>query len=311
MKHHINAVPIGIFAVTLAATSVSAQVILSDAFSRVAGVPGPNLEWGSNDNGLGGTVVQAYNLLPNSPGANGGGWTDGELGYIRNNAPTVNYNLAADPNIIAAGGFIAEIELKPFQDANGRQWSGVNLNNANMQGNRFVDTSSTMLAGIGVRNIGTVIARLDNDTFFGHNYPNADAGIGIEQALTGSPYQDYLDNFFNQPYANALTYRVKVEVASTFAPNASATARFFAAIGNNPYEQIDMDLDGGNGLTVSTFLLGATPELYLGLQSIRGGGPSEAWFDNLIITAIPEPGSISLLLLGAAGLLALRRARRE
>jgi MYXO-CTERM domain-containing protein len=96
--------------------------------------------------------------------------------------------------------------------------------------------------------------------------------------------------------------------------NASAVRwnRFGAVIGDT---QTAFTLDlGADGSIEATHIVAAAPGA-VGINEIRFGGPSAltsagggANFDNILLQTVPEPGCLSLLALGALGLVRRRRA---
>jgi hypothetical protein len=157
----------------------SAQIIYSDTFSRVTGSgdangdpngPGDNFsDWGSNDNGLGGTNVQAWNAGPDRALGGRNAVTDGDRGFsfgsssfyeldVTSSAPD-GFTIALDfrrypadpatppgPNGYIAFGLGVDLGSEPLGDAlalNNSDWAILfqQANNGNT-GNSTVYTDS-------------------------------------------------------------------------------------------------------------------------------------------------------------------------
>ena len=128
MKLNLLHVLVALTTTLLLGASAIAQpkILITDGFERVTGVSDPGgdpflSDWGDNDNGLTGSVVQTYAHTPTR--TSGGGVnqtvqdadvpTDGDNeGVIRFGAISVDYNLALDPNVLAGNGFTVEFDGK-------------------------------------------------------------------------------------------------------------------------------------------------------------------------------------------------------
>lgn len=114
------------FLTTVACGQALAQplVLLTDTFERTTGVSAPGgdpflSDWGSNDNGLGGSLVQTYLTTPTRTTGGGVNQTVQEAddpangeneGVIRFGAISIDYDFASDPNVLAGGGYTVEFD---------------------------------------------------------------------------------------------------------------------------------------------------------------------------------------------------------
>jgi hypothetical protein len=285
-------------------------VVLSDDFNRT----GTN--WGSNNNGLGGTVTQTYLSVA-------GVSTNGTQGEIDANRVIVDYNLKNNAAIVTGGGFSVEALISPTDLSTGREWGGIVLSSTNSTtviggiGAISNKSNDSVRLGLGVRNSGTLLNRINNsvdfedpanpnvtqtddlnDFLFGDGNP--DGGIN-EPIFDQTTYNAYVAATpYTDPFASALSYllRVDVSLVGGFGQGNQAIASVYV---NNV--QVDMDL-ATPGVQSATFLQGWQGDMYL---AVLGSG-NDNLFDNLKITAIPEPASLALASAGAVALLARRRS---
>ncbi len=127
----IGTATIAALAVTWTSETTRAQtVLLSDSFERETGNANPDngdtfSDWGMNDNAGGGTITQTYIHTPSRPPEDGGvdqttqeadgGFLDGDSdneGVIRFGAIAVDYDLAADANVLAGGGYTVDFSFR-------------------------------------------------------------------------------------------------------------------------------------------------------------------------------------------------------
>ncbi len=294
-------------AVLFLAVSVQAATILSDDFGRTAGAAPPPaaFNWGDNNNGLGGSVTQTYLAGAGS----GAGWvTDvgaslpgGHVsvgqGNLRNKAAIVDYNLATDADVLAAGGFIVQAAFKPQQGVSGREWLSVVIRSSNAAtGSLYAiadkPEETATVAGMAIRNTSSVLR------------------VGYPQGYTNPPIateEPILDQTLFDSYVwgaalpNDNLYEVKISVASTdFSAAGSYTACYYARIIGQSWVSLG-SLTGTWGTDDAAYVVLA------GTRGDSGTTYTEAYFDSLKITAIPEPATF--VLLGLGGLLLGRRRR--
>jgi hypothetical protein len=77
-------------------------------------------------------------------------------------------------------------------------------------------------------------------------------------------------------------------------------------------EEHDLAIDGTADTVVRTFTASAGGPFTLTFTGGEGPGQLDmVWLDNVSLTVVPEPGSLTLLLAVSAGLALLRRRRRS
>ena len=292
-------------------------VVLSDSFNRT------DTTLGSNDNALGGSIVQTYLSLASPPAVTNGSQAQFE-GGLRS---IVDTNLRTGPSIVSAGGFILEASINPTDDggggAHGRGWAGfivaspnapaAGANSAAMDQNANTQTR----LGIGVRNSGSMLRRINNSTDYTNASNTDDANdlfFGIGNPQNASFNEPIFDPAVQTAYAaasatwstgfiNPKFYGLRIEVTvPSFVEGGTATARVFV-----DNVQVDMDLTTG-GTQDATFRLGSNGDIYAWLVGFGGSATNPHLVDNLRISAIPEPASLGLLALGGLTLVRRRRA---
>lgn len=270
-------------AIALIAAHANAA-ILTDTYSRTTG-PG----WGMVDNGaVGGTsgsVAAGYTL-------DGGGTTDGSVGVLPNTRVVLDYNLAADPAVIAGGGFVLEWRVNPTEgdvDGTGREFAGIGISDSNTNppyggvGAITNGNNSTLRYALLPRNSGSVgrLTRTAGNvrtlTAGGIPGPNFNEIVFDQPVFDAYAAQDPLPD----PYVNDKFYDVKIEVLGDF--TAASPTLVTTTI---------------NGLTLPTETIewGTAGQAYV--SAVAFNGPHQ--YDDLRITAIPEPAAGVLALLAAA-----------
>lgn len=284
-------------ALAMTAGSASATVLITDTFD------GRTLtsDWGTVDNGLvggeSGTISASY-VLDDQAGVN----VDGGAAMFTNSRVVLDYNLATDADVIAGGGFVVEFTVSP---GDGDDGGGVNTGTGRESaGVAIVDsTSNPPFGGAGaITNAGNTVIRYAA-------LPRNSGSVGTllrdatgTRVLTagGNPNAGFNEDVFDQttfdryvsegtptPFVNALSYDVRIEVSTnSFAAGELATVSTTV-----------------NGVTLSdeTISWGEDNSAYV--SAIAFNGPHG--YDDLKVTALPEPASIALL--GLGGLAMLRR----
>ena len=277
-------------AAAFATAATASAAIVTDTYSRTE-----TGAWGTVDNGLvggdAGTVAASYTL-------DGTGSVDGSTGSFANNRIVLDYNLAADPAVIAGGGFILEWQVNPGDgdDANGetgtgREFAGIGLSDSNTNppyGGAGAITNAnneTLRYAVLPRNSGSVgtLTRTAGNvrTLIAGGNPTS----GFNETVFDQPVFDAYaaQNPLPDPYFNDAFYDVRIEVRGDF--TAGSTALVTTTL---------------NGLTLPTEAIewGVGGQAYV--SAVAFNGPHQ--YDNLKITAIPEPTAAILALVGIATL---------
>lgn len=291
-------------AAALCLPSFASAVIITDTFSR-----SETMAWGAVDNGPvggeSGSVAASYTL-------DGGGNVDGSAGRLSNNRIVLNYNLATDANIIAGGGFIAELQVTQpdGDDANGESGTG-----REFTGIAVVDSNSNPpFGGVGAitnvnndvirygllpRNSGSVgyLARTAGNTrvLAAGGNPNS----GFNEFVYDQPvFDDYVNQGVPDPFVNPKTYNVTLIVQSDFTAAAPSIGRAFIDGVEIDFDLADADIDP------LAFEWGDAGQAYLSFLGFNGPHV----YDNLKIRALPEPTSALIGLLAIGGLSLRRRS---
>lgn len=257
-----------------------AQVIYSDSFDRVEGSGDPNGKpadpnnfsaWGANDNALGGSVVNPWIVGP-SRGGGANQVTDGNLASTIEGGAHYDFDVTS----VAPNGFMVEFDFNRFAPAS-----------AGGTGNGFVALGLGADSGAVVGGGGFVPNNSDLTLIF---QQGVGANIGNTQVLQdnvflpGTASEGPLD--YGDPLA---THSVKLTLIPTAA----------GAYGDADSINGSLSVDGGAPFNFS--VLGGADFGNLGLSS---NGFVHRSYDNLVVTAIPEPACLAIfaLALGAAGL---------
>ncbi|QDU71529.1 hypothetical protein [Mucisphaera calidilacus] len=254
--------------------STASAAILSDAFDRTLGNANPDngallSDWGSNDNGLGGSTVQAYALTPTRVSGGGINSTvqDGQ-GVIRFGAASTAYDLTTDPAVLAAGGYVVNVDVTRGSSGFASIFFGLD--------------AATVAATDGGAAFLAVNAVTDATFLIQSNQ-----GAGRVQWNTFGGGSINFDNIAGFDDATAqVNVEVKVEAPDGF--DALDPITISIAVNGTP-------------VTTQNFITDGEGLGYVGFSANTGG----AMYDNLVISALPEPMSASLLALG--GLALLRR----
>ncbi len=285
---------VGLLAAICLAMANTDAAIITDTFERTVD-PG----WGSVDsgavNGDSGSVAASYAL-------DGGVSVNGTAGIVNNNRVVLDYNLAADPDVIAGGGFVVEWRVNPGdgddtagESGTGREFAGIGISDSNQNppyggAGAITNGSNDTLryavlprnsgsAGLLLRTAGNVRTLLADG--------NPDGGIN-EEIFDQAVFDDYVNQGAPDPFANSKFYDVRIEVLGDFSAASPTT--------------INTTI---NGVALATQVVewGDAGQAYL--SAVAFNGPHQ--YDDLRVTAIPEPASLLLVTTGCLSLCSLRR----
>lgn len=321
----ISKTALGLTAASFAIASVASAQILTDTFDRTVAAPG----WGSVDNG---SVSGMTGIVP-ADYLNGDALNtevDGSQGILANNRIILDYNLAADPSVILAGGVTIQFDAAPGDLQTGREFAGIVLADSNsleiLGGPGAINGGNPdSRFGLAVRNSGTVGFRQFQDD--GDSDPNTGAptlnlvgnpfgggGVGAvnESVFDQATFDAYVANGAGE-FVNPDIYTVEMNVTGDF--TAGSVVTITATVDGVPVdfdpstpgldavstiEWGDNDLRNPDGSTSGV----SAPQLYLDFLGFNG----PHGYDNLIVSAIPEPTSLGLLSVAGIGLIRRRRA---
>jgi hypothetical protein len=325
-------------------------VVLSDNFSRTGTSPvgtapvvgSANLpatwtsSWGTNNNYSGGYVSQQYTSYldsgtPALPYKNtGSGASANYSGNWLNNGASLNVVAPAGTTTEAIGmtGFAwTQLNHNFANDTNVQSASSLRISFDIYRGaggnvSWFFGQSDTTGVANGSNGTPTLTANNDIGLFFrgtqaaGNNFGLADSGV-IPGAVAG------ITDYNNLTYASGTgvvatdsTDSVRIEI---FGTNFSNGQQSLLALWVNDVQQ---DLNGSAAGSSYSFTWdngggGATPLAYMGFasntQNVTAAGlPVAVGFDNLVITAVPEPTSIALICTaGLGGAVQFLRRRKK
>ncbi len=259
---------------------LAATTLYSDSFSRTTGsgdgngdpngAAGNFSDWGTNDNGLGGSVSQAWIAGPSRDGGGRNAVTNGSQGINHGTSAFFNYDAAAN----SPGGFTVSLNFARF----------VNLPDPGPGGGGYI------AFGFGV----SAAAPINDFTAIGA----ADWSILFQQANNGnaansSVFQDNSDignfDYLDPDGAHSLQL--------TFMPDVPG------AYGDADTINVNVSVDGVISQNYS--VLGGDN---FGSFTVSANNFDTRYIDNLVVSSIPEPSS-ALLLVSGLGACLLRRRR--
>ncbi len=280
-------------AACLVAPAAWSTVLITDTYSRTA-----TGTWDTVDNGLvggeSGTIAAGHIL-------DAAGNVDGSAGILPNTRVVLDYNLAADADVIAGGGFIVEWRVNPTdgddtlgQSGTGREFAGIGLSDSNTNppygGNGAITNANnnTLRYAVLPRNSGSVgtLTRTAGDvrTLNAGGNPNS----GFNEVVFDQPvFDDYVNQGVPDPFVNNKFYDVRIEVLGDFSAASSVTVNTTI---------------NGLALATETIEWGVGGQAYL--SAVAFNGPHQ--YDDLKITAVPEPATLALAGLGAVAMLRRR-----
>ena len=157
---------------------------------------------------------------------------------------------------------------------------------------------------------------LSNSTFTDTTVPGATAQVGhlrFGVDASGASFASTIRNASNTAFTNTATgqYTVGVGAINTLSIIYNGSASTFSGIDTN---RADIFLNGnsiGSSVIIAnTYAGGAVPLNYLELRAFGSLGTTQAFFDDITVTAIPEPSAFAALFgVTALGLVASRRRR--
>ncbi|MEM7626282.1 MAG: PEP-CTERM sorting domain-containing protein [Planctomycetota bacterium] len=268
----------------MVAGEVSAQVLYSDTFSRVTGSGDGNgdpngaadnfSDWGTNDNGLGGTVSQAWVAGPSRAGGGRNAVTDGALGISHGTSSIFEFDAAAaSPDGFTVALDFSRFVVTPDPGPGGGGYIAFGLG---------VDTGS-------VPNDFTAIGASDFSVLF----QQANSGNAANASVN-------VDNGASVPAVN-FNYADDPDVPHTLL--LTVLPQVSGAYGELDLIDINILVDG---LVSQDFTV--TGGTDFGTFTVSANNFDTRFIDNLVVTAVPEPAS--LVLLGMGGLMMVRRRAR-
>lgn len=265
--------------------------IVTDTFTRetIAG-------WGSVDNGM---VNGDVGLVPASYVLDGAGTVTGGTGRFTNSRIVLDYNLAADATVIAAGGFVVEFSVNPGDgdiEGTGREFAGIALSDSNANppyggaGAITNQSNTTLRYALLPRNSGSagLLTRTAGDTYNLLADGNPDGGIN-ETVFDQDVFDAYSASTpFPDPFVNDQFYDVRMVVLGDFSEGSDVLVTSTV---------------NGTQLQTETIEWGVGGQAYL--SAIAFNGPHQ--YDNLRVAAVPEPSAMAMLAIGCVAVTCYRR----
>jgi hypothetical protein len=280
-------------AVGFCSVSTADIILVSDDFNRTAGNPaagssGGLSDWGMNNNALGGTTNQTYKVRTTAAGTSTEQqFVDGNLGRLRLGHGVVDFDLLSNSTVLQ-NGFQASFD---FQRGGGGYIAfAIGMTPAEIEAHPQNNAR-----------IGVPFATNIPETDFGFLFRPPTGGQGQTEIWRGGVQTTGPLGIFN---ATSIT-------GSPTSLLNQAVVRFTPAVAGQwgAGSTINAELVVNNGTPLSySFLSDGSGLGYFGFHSNAGASVAQAGVDNLVISAIPEPSSLSLVAVLALGL-GLRRRR--
>lgn len=296
--------------------SSNGTTLLSDNFNgRTTGnatEPGGISDWGSPNNGLGGSISSSY--LTTTAGNSQQQTVEGGTGVLRTGRTILDYNLATDSTITSNGEFTIEFEVDPTDDgagtSAGRSWAGFALGNTNdltnWGGALFLPNNNNARLGFAPRNSGSMlsVARGGFGTLTDGNPSNTFNELVFDQAV----FDNYAANYNNgsgDDFLNDKGYTMRIEVASDFTANAASTAIvFIGEVGGTLTNIGTFDFQWGDNAGEAYIAFAGNTDLHKIDNLIVEVLPASA------IAGIPEPSACLLGFISFGAFLARRGRSR-
>lgn len=177
----------------------------------------------------------------------------------------------------------------------------------------FTVTAKSGLGVAGLVNWGALV--LSNSTFTDTTVPAATAQVGhirFGVDASGGNLTNTIRNVSNAAFTNNATgqYTVGVGANNTLSIVYNGSNATYTGIDTNKANiTLNGNLIGSNISIANTYAGSGVPLNYLELRAFGSLGTTQAFFDNIVVTAVPEPAISALLGLGVAGFVLLRRRR--
>ena len=250
----------------LLVSSAAAQVIYSDTFNRVEGSGDPNGKpadpnnfsaWGDNDNGLGGSVVNTWLVGP-SRGGGANQVTDGER------ASTVEggAHMVFDVTTVAPNGFTVEFNFHRFHPP-----TSVPSGNGFVAFGLGADTGAGLGGGLFATNNSDVAMLFQQ---------SANGNLGNPQFFVdGALVDDGPFDYGDPDLPHDVTVSITPDVPGAYG-DADTISGWVSVDGGPRYH---FNVPGG---------------AEFGNLAVSSNGFVHRSYDNLVVTAIPEPTSVVL-----------------
>jgi hypothetical protein len=177
----------------------------------------------------------------------------------------------------------------------------------------FTVTAKSGLGASGLTNWGALV--LSNSTFTDSTVPGATAQVGHVRFgvdASGSNLASTIRNVGNTAFTNTATgqYNVGVAAINTLSITYNGSASTYSGIDTNRANIVlNGQTIGSNVAIANTYAGAAVPLNYLELRAFGSLGTTQAYFDDVSVTAIPEPGTLALVGLALGSLVLFRRRK--
>ncbi len=267
---------------SLMAVSASAQgtILYSDTFSRTTGAgdgngataPGNFSDWGTNDNGLGGTVTQSWSAGPTRDGGGRNAVTNGSLAISHGTSSLFPYDAAsASPD-----GFSVALDFSRFLTA---------------------PTPPATPSGYIAFGFGADPATVLNDY---SAIGASDFSLVFQQAANGNAANSEVK--VDDGTISTFDYLTPHDEHSLVV---TAIPRVSGSYGASDTIDINVRVDG----TISNDYV-ITGGDHFGVFSVSANQFDARYIDNLVVRSVPEPSVLALTGLGLLALLEVVRRKR-